>query len=154
MRCSLRVSPRLPVQVETSVLAEQTQQQQQNHSQSQVSAPLPTPNNGEHSDVMDAQQQQSSLNLPLQQNNVLPGSAYIVNGAGASRVFQILYRNEEVMLRDVVHFRTHLLGKSQKLISDTERNTRTWIWDYFLQLRKCFLQISYMMVDEFRTTSI
>jgi hypothetical protein len=35
----------------------------------------------------------------------------IVGGCGASRVFQILYRNEEVSLRDVIMFRAHLLGK-------------------------------------------
>lgn len=32
-------------------------------------------------------------------------------GTGASRVFQILYRNEEVTLKDVILFRAHLLGK-------------------------------------------
>lgn len=65
MRCALRVSPRLPVQVETCI---------------------PDPPAG-----------------ALQ-------SACIVGGAGASRVFQILYRNEEVSLRDVIIFRAHLLG--------------------------------------------
>lgn len=32
-------------------------------------------------------------------------------GTGASRVFQILYRNEEVTLKDVILFRAHLLGE-------------------------------------------
>lgn len=34
-------------------------------------------------------------------------------GTGASRVFQILYRNEEVTLKDVILFRAHLLGESE-----------------------------------------
>lgn len=52
---------------------------------------------------------------PLPNNVHNLGSASIVNGAGASRVFQILYRNEEVTLRDVIYFRTHLLGEFQWL---------------------------------------
>lgn len=36
-------------------------------------------------------------------------------GTGASRVFQILYRNEEVTLKDVILFRAHLLGESLPL---------------------------------------
>ena len=42
-------------------------------------------------------------------NNQTTGSC-IINGAGVSKVFQILYRNEEVSLRDVIMFRAHLLG--------------------------------------------
>ena len=38
-------------------------------------------------------------------------SACIIGTSGASRVFQILYRNEEVSLRDVIMFRAHLLGE-------------------------------------------
>lgn len=68
VRCSLRVSPRLPVQVETCIPS------------------------GTSEGV-----------------NTGP-AASIVGGAGASRVFQILYRNEEVSLRDVIMFRAHLLG--------------------------------------------
>jgi hypothetical protein len=63
VRCSLKVTPRLPVQVETCI--------------PETTAPGPC----------------------------------IVGGCGASRVFQILYRNEEVSLRDVIMFRAHLLGK-------------------------------------------
>lgn len=39
-------------------------------------------------------------------------SAYasLIGGLAASRPFQIMYRNEEVTLRDIVHFRAHLLG--------------------------------------------
>lgn len=35
----------------------------------------------------------------------------LVNGSGASRIFQILYRNEEIALKDVIMFRAHLLGE-------------------------------------------
>lgn len=66
VRCGLRVSPRLPVQVETCI----------------PDAPSGT-----------------------------TSTASIVGGAGASRVFQILYRNEEVSLGDVIIFRAHVLGK-------------------------------------------
>ncbi|XP_055912240.1 uncharacterized protein LOC129946181 isoform X1 [Eupeodes corollae] len=113
VRCSLRVSPRLPVQVETTISekslsqpAQQQQQQQPQQQQQQQQQP---------SEEQDEVQQ----NLP--QNNVLPGSACIINGAGASRVFQILYRNEEVTLRDVVLFRTHLLVDSRHLKESIER---------------------------------
>lgn len=44
-------------------------------------------------------------------NNTTTTGPCIINGAGASKVFQILYRNEEVSLRDVIMFRAHLLGK-------------------------------------------
>lgn len=38
-------------------------------------------------------------------------NAALIGGLAASRPFQIMYRNEEVTLRDIVHFRAHLLGK-------------------------------------------
>ncbi|KOB68054.1 Uncharacterized protein OBRU01_07770 [Operophtera brumata] len=38
-------------------------------------------------------------------------NASLIGGLAASRPFQIMYRNEEVTLRDIVHFRAHLLGK-------------------------------------------
>lgn len=66
VRCSLRVSPRLSVQIEASVL--------------------------------------ESLNKEI-------SSATVIRGAGTSKIFQILYRNEEVILRDTVLFRVRLPGK-------------------------------------------
>lgn len=58
-----------------------------------------------------------SPRLPVQVETCIPDtgggtnpSACIIGGAGASRVFQILYRNEEVTLRDIIIFRAHLLG--------------------------------------------
>ncbi|XP_058066122.1 uncharacterized protein LOC131215745 [Anopheles bellator] len=47
--------------------------------------------------------------------------ATIIDDAGASRVFQILYRNEEVSLRDVIMFRAHLLVDSRHLKETIER---------------------------------
>ncbi|GBP23985.1 Protein FAM135A, partial [Eumeta japonica] len=38
----------------------------------------------------------------------------LLGGLAASRPFQIMYRNEEVTLRDVVHFRAHLLVQRTK----------------------------------------
>ncbi|XP_037933668.1 uncharacterized protein LOC119668283 [Teleopsis dalmanni] len=105
VRCALRVAPRLPVQVETSI----PESNNQNQSQSLTNGEL----------IGDADLQQQSQNQPP--NCTMPGSAYIINGCGASRVFQILYRNEEVTLRDVIHFRTHLLVDSRHLKESIER---------------------------------
>lgn len=38
-------------------------------------------------------------------------SATVIRGAGTSKIFQILYRNEEVVLRDTILFRVRLPGK-------------------------------------------
>ncbi|GAB0096958.1 protein FAM135B [Sergentomyia squamirostris] len=88
VRCSLRVTPRLPVQVETCI--------------------------PETSPATSSQQQADSPAIATP-------SACIVGGAGASRVFQILYRNEEVSLRDVIMFRAHLLVDSRHLKESVER---------------------------------
>lgn len=49
--------------------------------------------------------------IPDQSAQNLQTGPCVINNAGASKVFQILYRNEEVALRDVIMFRAHLLGK-------------------------------------------
>ena len=41
--------------------------------------------------------------------------ACVVNGTGVSKTFQILYRNEEVLLDDVIMFRAHILVDSHKV---------------------------------------
>lgn len=41
--------------------------------------------------------------------------ACVVNGAGVSKTFQILYRNEEVCLDDAIMFRAHILVDSHKV---------------------------------------
>lgn len=57
-----------------------------------------------------------SPRLPVQVETCIPEttgtgpSATIIGGSGASRIFQILYRNEEILLKDVIIFRAHLLG--------------------------------------------
>lgn len=48
--------------------------------------------------------------IPESTTGTMP-SACVIGDAGASRVFQILYRNEEVALGDVIMFRAHLLGE-------------------------------------------
>lgn len=124
MRCGLRVSPRLPVQVETSIA--DTPQNNAHTAEIHTQAP-PTTNGcnsgdssggdgggGSDGDVLQEPREQQQDAVPsLLQNggSLLSGPACIINGCGASRVFQILYRNEEVTLRDVIHFRTHLLGE-------------------------------------------
>ncbi|KAL7049981.1 hypothetical protein ACKWTF_003928 [Chironomus riparius] len=59
--------------------------------------------------------------IPEQNANTTPTGPCIINGAGASKVFQILYRNEEVSLRDVIMFRAHLLVDSRHLKECIER---------------------------------
>ncbi|XP_061714910.1 protein FAM135A isoform X3 [Cydia pomonella] len=48
-------------------------------------------------------------------------NASLIGGLAASRAFQIMYRNEEVTLRDIVHFRAHLLVDSRNLKDSLER---------------------------------
>ncbi|XP_047027232.1 protein FAM135A isoform X2 [Helicoverpa zea] len=48
-------------------------------------------------------------------------NASLIGGLAASRAFQIMYRNEEVTLRDIVHFRAHLLVDSRSLKESLER---------------------------------
>ncbi|XP_045766682.1 uncharacterized protein LOC123868285 isoform X2 [Maniola jurtina] len=48
-------------------------------------------------------------------------NASLMGGIAASRAFQIMYRNEEVTLRDIVHFRAHLLVDSRNLKDSLER---------------------------------
>ncbi|CAG9561388.1 unnamed protein product [Danaus chrysippus] len=48
-------------------------------------------------------------------------NASLIGGLAASRAFQIMYRNEEITLRDIVHFRAHLLVDSRNLKESLER---------------------------------
>lgn len=55
--------------------------------------------------------------LPIQIETCMPDatiaafpSASIVNGTGATHLFEILYRNEEISLKEAIIFRAHLLG--------------------------------------------
>ncbi|XP_047516995.1 uncharacterized protein LOC125057379 isoform X1 [Pieris napi] len=48
-------------------------------------------------------------------------AASLIGGLAASRTFQIMYRNEEITLRDIVHFRAHLLVDSRNLKESLER---------------------------------
>ncbi|ALC44242.1 CG32333 [Drosophila busckii] len=118
VRCGLRVSPRLPVQVETTI-------------------PEPTAGkttaNGHGASVEQSSDSEREQGTP-ESTSVTPGggsssnngsgsctSASIINGCGATRIFQILYRNEEVPLRDIIHFRSHLLVDSRHLKESIER---------------------------------
>lgn len=79
IRCSLRASSRLPIQVETCI--------------------------------------------PEASSNAFP-SACIVGGTGhgGTHVFQILYRNEEVSLKESIIFRAHLLGDFYCTVNDLTIN--------------------------------
>ena len=46
-------------------------------------------------------------------NMVYP--ACIINGAAVTKTFQILYRNEEVRLDDVINFRLHAIVETGKV---------------------------------------
>ena len=41
--------------------------------------------------------------------------ACVINGSAVTKTFQILYRNEEVLLGDVVHFRIHGIVEGGKV---------------------------------------
>ncbi|XP_026849734.1 protein FAM135A isoform X3 [Drosophila persimilis] len=101
VRCGLRVSPRLPVQVETSIPEASGAGKQQN---------------GNSTDHGSSDSERAEQLSP----GDAPGAS-VINGSGASRIFQILYRNEEVPLRDVIHFRSHLLVDSRHLKESIER---------------------------------
>ncbi|XP_017493459.1 PREDICTED: uncharacterized protein LOC108381552, partial [Rhagoletis zephyria] len=118
VRCGLRVSPRLPVQVETSIpdTPQNNSHAAEVHTQAQTATNGGSGGGGDSSggdgvgeggegDILQEQRDAQDTNG----GSLLSGSACIINGCGASRIFQILYRNEEVALRDVIHFRTHLL---------------------------------------------
>ncbi|CAH2039444.1 unnamed protein product, partial [Iphiclides podalirius] len=80
IRVGLRVSPKVPVHIETS-----------------VSSGNGTGRSGR------------------------PTANVSLGGVAASRAFQIMYRNEEVTLRDIVQFRAHLLVDSRNLKESLER---------------------------------
>ena len=41
--------------------------------------------------------------------------ACIINGTAVTKTFQILYRNEEVRLDDVIHFKIHAIVEAGKV---------------------------------------
>lgn len=59
--------------------------------------------------------------LPIQFETTVGENSYPGQNYGTSRIFQILYRNEEVLLRDFVMFRVHLLIDSRHLRESIER---------------------------------
>lgn len=59
--------------------------------------------------------------LPVQFETTMGDESYPGQNYGASRIFQILYRNEEILLRDVILFRAHLLVDSRHLKESIER---------------------------------
>ncbi|XP_016934642.2 protein FAM135A isoform X1 [Drosophila suzukii] len=116
VRCGLRVSPRLPVQVETSIPEASGPGKQNGHA------------NGGATDHGSSDSERGEQLSPGEVPRLLEApaggsctSASVINGSGASRIFQILYRNEEVPLRDIIHFRCHLLVDSRHLKESIER---------------------------------
>ncbi|XP_054285656.1 protein FAM135A isoform X2 [Macrosteles quadrilineatus] len=61
------------------------------------------------------------VTLPRTQKSELVFPACVVNGAGVSKTFQILYRNEEVCLDDAIMFRAHILVDSHKIEETLDR---------------------------------
>ena len=47
--------------------------------------------------------------------------ACIINGAAVTKTFQILYRNEEVRLEDVINFRIHTIVEAGKVNNQTSK---------------------------------
>ncbi|KAH8255190.1 hypothetical protein KR038_000675 [Drosophila bunnanda] len=130
VRCGLRVSPRLPVQVETSIPDASGPGKQNGHanglgSGSGSGSANATGNATDHgssdSERGELSPGEGSGNLGSASMAGSCSSASVINGSGASRIFQILYRNEEVPLRDIIHFRSHLLVDSRHLKESIER---------------------------------
>nr|CAD7266589.1 unnamed protein product [Timema shepardi] len=67
------------------------------------------------------QDETPSLQWQLVIGTELVFPACVVNGTGVSKTFQILYRNEEVLLNDVIMFRVHILVDSHKIEDTLER---------------------------------
>lgn len=59
--------------------------------------------------------------LPIQIETSIGENTYPGQCSGTSQVFQILYRNEEVLLKDLIMFRTHILVDSRHLKESIER---------------------------------
>ena len=55
------------------------------------------------------------VSLPRTKKSDLIFPPSIVNGIAVSKTFQILYRNEEVQLDDVIHYRVHIVLDSAKI---------------------------------------
>ena len=47
--------------------------------------------------------------------------ACIINGAAVTKTFQILYRNEEVRLEDVINFRIHTIVEAGKVNNQSSK---------------------------------
>lgn len=60
----------------------------------------------------------TEVSLPRNTENPLVLPASIINGVAVSKTFQILYRNEDVLVNDVILFRIHILVDSSK-VSET-----------------------------------
>ncbi|XP_064624581.1 protein FAM135A-like isoform X2 [Lineus longissimus] len=61
------------------------------------------------------------VSLPKNSNCDLVFPACIMNGVAVSKTFEILYRNEDVIVNDIVTFRVHMLVDSQKIEQDIEK---------------------------------
>ena len=55
------------------------------------------------------------VSLPRTRPSPLTHPPSIVDGTAVSKTFQILYRNEEVLLDDVIQYRVHILLDSARL---------------------------------------
>ncbi|EAA11197.4 AGAP005546-PA, partial [Anopheles gambiae str. PEST] len=120
VRCSLRVSPRLPVQVETCLPDATTAGIPSVQSVLSQNGCGSNSHNSNNSNNNNNNNSNSNGNSPTASSDSRSG-ATIIDDTGASRVFQILYRNEEVSLRDVIMFRAHLLVDSRHLKESIER---------------------------------
>lgn len=58
----------------------------------------------------------TEVSLPRNTENPLVLPASIINGVAVSKTFQILYRNEDVVVNDVILFRIHVLVDSSKIL--------------------------------------
>ena len=71
------------------------------------------------------------VSLPRSKKSDLIFPPSIINGIAVSKTFQILYRNEEVLLEDVIHYRVHIVLDSAKIeetLSNAEFTLEVELW--------------------------
>ena len=63
----------------------------------------------------------------------------IINGNAVTKTFQIMYRNEEVRLDDVINFRIHAIVESGKVRPFVQGGQKRYVSNNLSQMSSCYL---------------
>ena len=74
-------------------------------------------------------------------NIVFPASS--INGVAVSKTFSILYKNEEVLLNDVIHFKDHLIVSSSADCFEQLSNV-----EFYLDVELWFTETAYVPTNQ------